>query len=87
MARRFPDLFPRETPKGFILRAAAVWTAVVVLFLVLGVRYSAQEELEISLNRARDAFRKDVAYRTWATERGGVYVPLDAKTPPNPPVI
>ena len=31
-----------------------------------------------------DSYHKDLAVRRWAAERGGVYVPLDAKTPPNP---
>jgi two-component system, cell cycle sensor histidine kinase and response regulator CckA len=84
MVHRLSDLFPRGTPKGFFLRGAALWTLAIAVFLGLGLRYATLEEREISLNRARDSFRKDVAYRTWATERGGVYVPLDGKTPANP---
>jgi len=34
--------------------------------------------------RAREAVQKDLAYRLWVTHRGGVYVPIDADTPPNP---
>ena len=29
-------------------------------------------------------FHKDLAYRHWASSHGGVYVPIDAKTPANP---
>lgn len=32
----------------------------------------------------RSTFNKDLAYRRWAAERGGVYVPATDKTPPNP---
>lgn len=28
--------------------------------------------------------RKDLAYRTWVSSHGGVYVPITEKTPPNP---
>jgi PAS domain S-box-containing protein len=33
---------------------------------------------------ARASYRKDVAYRRWATMHGGVYVPPTSQTPPNP---
>jgi PAS domain-containing protein len=84
MVHRLADLFPRDNPKGLLIWAIGVWTLIIAFFLGLGIRNAAQEELEISLNRARDSFQKDVSYRAWATERGGVYVPMDEKTPPNP---
>lgn len=60
------------------------WTLLVMGVLALEVSSATREHFEIALNRARDSFKKDVSYRLWATERGGVYVPLDEKTPANP---
>lgn len=39
---------------------------------------------EIAKAEARMAFQKDTLYRKWASEHGGVYVPVTGKTPPNP---
>ena len=60
------------------------WSLIIAGFLGLALYTANQEDRSIALNRARDAYHKDLAYRRWATERGGVYVPLDEKTPPNP---
>jgi PAS domain S-box-containing protein len=57
---------------------------VALCFLGLTEYYGRRENLTIALHRARDSYQKDLAYRRWAAERGGVYVPLDARTPPNP---
>ena len=60
------------------------WTLIVAGILGVTLYFSIHEEREIALNRAMDSYHKDLAYRKWAAERGGVYVPLDAMTPPNP---
>lgn len=61
-----------------------IWTLVAAGFLALLLYYATVEEREVALNRAVASYHKDLAYRSWASERGGVYVPLDAKTPANP---
>ncbi len=33
---------------------------------------------------AKASIQKDLLYRLWATEKGGVYAPINKKTPPNP---
>jgi PAS domain S-box-containing protein len=62
----------------------ALWTGTVLGSLIWN--YYAQEEkiLEIALNNAHLAFEKDVLYRRWAAEQGGIYVPVSNHTPPNP---
>jgi PAS domain S-box-containing protein len=60
------------------------WTLVMAGVLGVIKYYSAREDRAIALNRAVDSYHKDLAYRRWSAERGGVYVPLDEKTPPNP---
>lgn len=84
MPRSLDQLFPDHTLLRPLWRRGLLWTLIVGLFLGLGAYYARREAREIALNRAQDSFRKDLAYRTWATQRGGVYVPLDEKTPANP---
>ena len=60
------------------------WTLIVAGILGVTLYFSNHEEREIALNRAMDSYHKDLAYRKWVAERGGVYVPADEKTPPNP---
>ncbi len=36
------------------------------------------------IEQARDIFNKDLVARRWVSSHGGVYVPVDQKTPPNP---
>ena len=61
----------------------AFWTAIIgVLFLFnfmsIKTEFSALARLE-----AITSFNKDVVYRRWATNHGGVYVPVTENTPPN----
>ena len=42
------------------------------------------DALEIAKHEAVVNVRKDLAYRTWVSSHGGVYVPISEKTPPNP---
>jgi len=79
---------PTILAKSGTVRASAVllgvWTAFIVLVMGVSSYFDRREAHEIALNRAMDSYNKDLAYRRWASLRGGVYVPLDAKTPPNP---
>ena len=43
-----------------------------------------RSETEIGKAAARSHFEKDVLFRSWAAQHGGVYVPPTAATPPNP---
>lgn len=42
---------------------------------------------ELAKKEARSNFNKDLAFRMWATQHGGVYVPIDERTPPNPGLV
>ncbi len=39
---------------------------------------------DLAINEARANFMKDQAFRLWVTSHGGLYVPTDDRTPPNP---
>ncbi len=62
---------------------AACWTALVAVLLALHVREQRCEVIEAARIMARENFDKDVLYRRWNAQYGGVYVPVDENTPPN----
>lgn len=75
---------PHGSPMGLMARRMLVWTLAIGCLLGIRVFNARREVRRVALSRAQDSFRKDLAYRLWATQRGGVYVPLDALTPANP---
>ncbi len=79
---RFPEAGPRMI--AFVGPRALAWTALVALFALLGTLAVDQERRRVALAQARASYAKDLSYRSWVAERGGVYVPLDGKTEPNP---
>ncbi len=83
MPLNLPSLLRSGTKRTFLVLLAA-WTLVIVGVMGLSEFSSRREDREIALHRAKDSYLKDLAYRRWASERGGVYVPLDTRTPPNP---
>ncbi|CAA7623303.1 PAS:GGDEF [Magnetospirillum sp. LM-5] len=63
---------------------AVIWTLLAGISLVWNIERQHEVSLQLALNTARDAFKKDQAYRQWASEHGGVYVEPTEKTPPSP---
>jgi signal transduction histidine kinase/FixJ family two-component response regulator len=63
---------------------AVVWTVVVAASLVWNVVQARQNTLEAARIQARAAFEKDVIYRRWNAEHGGVYASVTEETQPNP---
>ncbi|GFO55726.1 hypothetical protein GMSM_27330 [Geomonas sp. Red276] len=62
----------------------AAWTVTIAVsfgWLWLQERRNVRE---MARAEARVAFEKDTLYRKWATSHGGVYVPVDERTSPNP---
>ena len=66
------------------LLVTGAWTAVVLAALAWGWHQSRETSEQLALSSARLSFDKDMVYRRWAAEHGGVYVPATAATPPNP---
>ena len=83
MTLRFRSALSALGGKTFLTLMTA-WTLVAAGILGLILYSSAREDRVIALNRAVDSYRKDLVYRRWAAQRGGLYVPADEKTPPNP---
>lgn len=77
----FPDVGPRLA--SFVWPRALAWTGLVGLFVALGLFGASLERRRVALAEVRASYAKDLAYRSWAADRGGVYVPMDGKTVPN----
>lgn len=60
-----------------------VWTAVCGAMLGLNIWQNRQVTMQRATAEARANFNKDQAFRFWAAEHGGVYVPTDSLTRPN----
>ncbi|MCM0082571.1 PAS domain S-box protein [Geomonas sp. Red32] len=70
--------------RGYGAALMAAWTVTIAVsfgWLWLQERRNVRE---MARAEARVAFEKDTLYRKWATSHGGVYVPVDERTPPNP---
>jgi diguanylate cyclase (GGDEF)-like protein/PAS domain S-box-containing protein len=63
---------------------AAAWTVVVAGGLVLDLVERHRTTRQLAILEGRAYLDKDQALRYWATSHGGVYVPVDARSQPNP---
>lgn len=68
----------------FTLALLVFWTISFAIIIFISKAHLTETTLEEARIAARIAFEKDVIYRKWATNHGGVYVPVTDKTPPNP---
>jgi len=84
MLLRLPTILVKSGTTRATLVLLGAWTAFIAVVMGVSNYFDVKEAQEIALNRAMDSYHKDLAYRRWASARGGVYVPLDEKTPPNP---
>lgn len=82
MKRRFT--FPRKFSRMILIAGAGFWTITVVASLLWN-RHQVEQSIEaLVAEEARSNFKKDIVYRSWNAQFGGVYVPVTEKTPPNP---
>ena len=70
--------------KHYVLILIAGWSFVILASLLWNAYYGRQEVLSMARIQARVAHQRDVIYRRWNAEHGGVYVPISEKTRPNP---
>lgn len=66
------------------LAAAGGWLLLIVAAMLLARQAGLSQLRTLAENTARAHFYKDQAFRRWAASHGGVYVPTDERTPPNP---
>lgn len=67
-----------------VIAVFAFWTIGFVGLLSWTISSAERHVTEYAQMEAKANFNKDIAFRNWATERGGVYVPVSESTPPNP---
>jgi class 3 adenylate cyclase len=70
--------------KYYVVILITVWCLVIGASLLWNAIHGNREVLSMAQLQARVAHKKDVIYRRWNTEHGGVYVPVSEKTTPNP---
>lgn len=64
--------------------ALIFWTTLIFVSFIWNFYTGRHQGQELAIEEARAHFKKDTAFRFWATAHGGVYVPTDERTPPNP---
>jgi len=70
--------------RPFFWYISLVWTLIIVFSTVWEIQREYQQAEEYARQENRASFNKDLSYRRWASQKGGVYVPISADTPPNP---
>lgn len=70
--------------RWLLLFALGGWSVVLGGFLAWDLHLARMHMEALAIKEARSNFNKDLAFRLWATRHGGVYVPIDERTPPNP---
>jgi diguanylate cyclase (GGDEF)-like protein len=83
---KLPDfkLGLRPTLVRNTLLALLLWTGIVAGSLWWNNHILQRQILELAKTAALGNINKDLAFRLWAASHGGVYVPPDVNTPPNP---
>ncbi len=65
------------------LLIAIFWTILCFLSAYWNITTEKEKTLELAQKEARTVFDKDQAFRFWATDHEGVYVPITRTTPPS----
>lgn len=63
---------------------SGAWTLILLMSLFWNWHQEEDKIHALALNSLELSFQKDVVYRRWAANHGGVYVPVSENTPPNP---
>ncbi len=68
----------------YMLAMFILWTVVSIVSLWWNIHQQKLETLDVAQSWAQASFDKDVLYRRWNSQHGGVYAPVTEKTEPNP---
>ena len=61
-----------------------IWTIIIICLFALDFLQAGRVQREMAKAEASAGFNKDQAFRFWAAKHGGVYVPINSRTPSNP---
>ena len=67
-----------------VLIALLVWSFLIALASLINTQTNYDYADDLAEHEAVVSVKKDLAYRSWVSSHGGVYVPITKKTPPNP---
>lgn len=70
--------------KRIILLAAIAWSLLVAFLLFSTFRDIEREAMDMAHAEAQANLNKDISFRRWATQHGGIYVPITATQQPVP---
>jgi diguanylate cyclase (GGDEF)-like protein/PAS domain S-box-containing protein len=66
----------KALPLRFFVLAVIAWTVAVAASLIWNAHIAQRQALDEAYTEARASLNKDITFRRWATEHGGVYVPI-----------
>ncbi|WP_224983016.1 ATP-binding protein [Geomonas agri] len=72
------------TTRRYALSLCFIWVLLIAVSLAWFYVQHKNNLDEVAKAQARIAFEKDLLYRKWASQHGGVYVPVTPQTQPNP---
>ncbi len=80
------DTFSRilVQPGNYSMVLAVAWTMVIVISMLVAIASQKREMTSIAKNVARAYIDKDLLFRNWVALHGGIYVPINDMTSPNP---
>ncbi len=84
MGKRLMTFKNTFSVKYFSLLLLIFWTVALLISLAWALRNERLGLLAQATIQARTVYQKDTLFRQWAASHGGVYVPVDEHTPPNP---
>ncbi|ABV37873.1 Response regulator containing a CheY-like protein receiver domain and an HD-GYP domain-like protein [Shewanella sediminis HAW-EB3] len=70
--------------KFIVVTLFLIWTILIVSILINWFSQENRHAERLALKEATVSIKKDLAYRSWVTSHGGVYVPITEHTQPNP---
>jgi hypothetical protein len=68
----------------YVLGFTLAWTCCVIASLAWNIHYKRLETIELVRIQAETAFKRDIIYRRWNEQHGGVYGSMTDSTAPNP---
>ncbi len=69
--------------KNILLLLVLIWTLLISSISTVSLYRNYDYAKLIAIESAKTSVNKDMAYRSWVSSHGGVYVPTDERTPPN----
>lgn len=79
-----PNIKRSSTARRYALQVSVIWTLFMTGSISLSIKRTTDNTLETARIQARSVFEKDICYRRWNALHGGVYVPVNKNTQPNP---